>query len=172
MSVVQERRCGCCEFRDSACSAARSAIRPSNVEALSEAHDSDSVSTCCSALGRHKSFVDDELSKDSEDAVSMRPLERNGSFSGVSGTRTRCGARACWSVGSAGHSAGRCNKPCPYVRMGRECFGGQNCLMCHLDHTRDDDAIKLALLWLKNNRNVDRAGRTVDAVERASKLSL
>eukprot|EP00928_Gymnodinium_smaydae_P068669 TRINITY_DN5187_c0_g5_i1.p1 TRINITY_DN5187_c0_g5~~TRINITY_DN5187_c0_g5_i1.p1 ORF type:complete len:187 (+),score=15.15 TRINITY_DN5187_c0_g5_i1:68-628(+) len=186
MSVVQERRCDICKVRHSACSPARSAIRPSNFEACGEAHDADGASTCCSTLVSHNSFVDDELSKDSDDAVSMWQLGLNGFSGGVSGTRSRCCVRACWSVGSAGHSAKRCNEPCPYVRMGKECFAGQNCMLCHMNHTEDDDSIKLALFWVQNTRtiararctgvkdtrNVARARRAFDVVERATKSSL
>eukprot|EP00928_Gymnodinium_smaydae_P009959 TRINITY_DN13734_c1_g1_i1.p1 TRINITY_DN13734_c1_g1~~TRINITY_DN13734_c1_g1_i1.p1 ORF type:complete len:131 (-),score=22.70 TRINITY_DN13734_c1_g1_i1:339-731(-) len=111
-----------------------------------------------------------ELSKDSDDPVTMRQLECNG-CNGAKGTRTTCGVKACWSVGSAGHDAGRCSKPCPYVLAGKECFDGLHCLMCHLDHAKDYESIKRALSMVKSRAGA-RAQRACKVSELLNKISL
>eukprot|EP00928_Gymnodinium_smaydae_P068670 TRINITY_DN5187_c0_g6_i1.p1 TRINITY_DN5187_c0_g6~~TRINITY_DN5187_c0_g6_i1.p1 ORF type:complete len:169 (+),score=23.21 TRINITY_DN5187_c0_g6_i1:87-593(+) len=168
MNVFQEKWSDLGKFGHSA---TRAKTQPSNFEEHAEAHDADNVLTCCSALEVFDDCVDDEPSKDPEDPGTAQQLECKG-CDGMKGTRTQCAVRACWSVGSAGHGAGRCCKPCPYVRLGKECFDGQNCMMCHLDHTLDHaESIKRALAMVKS-RPVARDRCACDVVKLMSRISL
>eukprot|EP00928_Gymnodinium_smaydae_P068667 TRINITY_DN5187_c0_g3_i1.p1 TRINITY_DN5187_c0_g3~~TRINITY_DN5187_c0_g3_i1.p1 ORF type:complete len:177 (+),score=22.66 TRINITY_DN5187_c0_g3_i1:55-585(+) len=173
MNACDDRGGDWCKRGCSLSSALTANPGPSKLEAHGEAHDTDSVSTCCSALEIPDEGVDDEVSQDSLEAVALQQLECS-VCSDAKGTRSESNVRACWSVGSAGHSAGRCCKPCPYVRMGQQCLDGLNCMMCHLEHSEDSSAIRLALTWVARQRTraAARARRSGDGVEKFSILSL
>eukprot|EP00928_Gymnodinium_smaydae_P019034 TRINITY_DN17265_c0_g1_i1.p1 TRINITY_DN17265_c0_g1~~TRINITY_DN17265_c0_g1_i1.p1 ORF type:complete len:169 (+),score=19.56 TRINITY_DN17265_c0_g1_i1:88-594(+) len=156
----------------STCIPSRSKTRPSTLKVHSEALDADRDAPLFCSATVQDGFADDDLPRDSEGAVATWQLGCTG-CNGVTGTRSQGGARAGWSVGSAGHSAGRCMEPCPYVRRGEECFEGQSCMRCHMNHSEEDMSIKLALaLVLRRKRTVVPARRACDLAERMSKLSL
>eukprot|EP00928_Gymnodinium_smaydae_P068672 TRINITY_DN5187_c1_g1_i3.p1 TRINITY_DN5187_c1_g1~~TRINITY_DN5187_c1_g1_i3.p1 ORF type:complete len:161 (-),score=15.80 TRINITY_DN5187_c1_g1_i3:142-624(-) len=151
-------------IRCSTCIPPASMTRPSTLKAHSEALDTNRGSP----LFCNTPILDDESRKESECAVAKWQLGCSG-CNGVTGTRSQGGVKAGWSAGSAGHGAGRCMGPCPYVRMGEECFQGESCTRCHMRHSEDDMTIKLAMsLVLKRKRPVAGARRA----ERARKLSL